>query len=460
MMKRMKNMIKTVAAVAAAMLPLLSGCMADGPGGEPSGEPVDIATRVVIGDFIDGELVVGSMRIIAIGSDGNVAFNELRTNSIDDLELTENPVVEAPSIGDFLVTVYPGSYDFWAVMNETAGLGLAGVATLDQLEAIRLDADDLMDEESMICIGKTPVTITPEWSGTVNIPITRAATKLTVRVRKLTDNPLDSFTITDAGLANLPLYHYLVPGVDYDGALAGEADIYSGTGVQFTENGGEDDFTEIVTGHILPEYLMVDPNDDAQKVNLVLEADYTTGEGSQFLTDYDIILPFQMVRGTHYIVNVTIHRLGGFDYYITYTVAEWETIDGGVVNITDEVITTSSYWEDGTEFEDPEEKTVVVRLNGNAVFRFILANPTATWTAHLTDNTNFAFDEVNGVSTGVTREGFPHTIIIRPVGEVSLRTETEFYITVNNGVKTVEVDLDDNTSTGPGQRYVIVQTPN
>jgi hypothetical protein len=104
---------------------------------------------------------------------------------------------------------------------------------------------------------------------------------------------------------------------------------------------------------------------------------------------------------------------------------------------------------------------LTVGLNGSLVYEFILANPTASWTAHLTNPAQFYFDlSGDGVSEGVTREGHVNRIVIRPVAEVATSVSTEFYITVEYGGKTVEIDLNVGGSSGSGHRYVIRQIPN
>jgi hypothetical protein len=455
----------------AALLPL-SGCVVDG-GNDPDSVPVpvDVSTRAAIGDVIEG-VELSSVRIIAVDGDGNLVFNEWRTGSIDDLNLDENPAIE-PMIGDFHVSLLPDTYDFWVVVNELPAFGLGGMTRIEQLEAIRIPRTALPAEVDMILVGvEREVAISADEGQTVLIPATRVATKLTVMVRKETDDPDDSFTITDAALTNVPGWQYLLPELSNSGAAPADETLFADRTFSFSANSGENDYTAIVEDRILPEYLMAEPEEEALATHLGLEADYYV-DGALFPTSWNLPLlggkdsdgidlpSLSLKRGTHYTVCVTIRRLAGFDYYITTSVADWEETGGSGVRF-EEVITFGRSWLPGTEFEQgSEENTVIVGLNGAARFEFILSNPTAEWTAHLTDNVNFRFDTVEGVTGGFTRPAGPWLIVIRPVGEVTTRTETEFYITVNDGVRTVEVDLNTEADlTGPGERYVIAQTPN
>jgi hypothetical protein len=315
------------------------------------------------------------------------------------------------------------------------------------------------------------VDITADGNQTVLIPASRVAAKLTVKVRKATDNPADSFTITDASLGNVPSWQHLLPGQTNSAADLAAETLFADRSYEFTANGN--DYTTIVDGLILPEYLLAEPGNETLATSLNLRADYRVG-GAIFPTGWELPLlggtnaqgdPIESLslrRDTYYTVCVTISRLAGFDYYITTSVADWEDTGGSGVRF-EEVITFSPEWADATEFEesdDGEPNTVIVRLTGAARFLFTLSNPTAEWTAHLTDNVNFRFDTAEGVSGGFTRPADPYLIVIRPVGEVASRTETEFYITVSDGTRTVELDLNENEGSGPGERYVIAQTPN
>ncbi len=77
----------------------------------------------------------------------------------------------------------------------------------------------------------------------------------------------------------------------------------------------------------------------------------------------------------------------------------------------------------------------------------------AQWKAYLTNDRDFI---LSGTTEGFAREGFRNEITIRPAGEFeSDDIKTEFYILVNNLTSEVEVDVNHNEGSGPGNRYVI-----
>ncbi len=454
--------------IASALL-LASGCVGNGPDGEGGGNgPVTVTTRASMGDTVDDALVVGSVRIIALDrATGAVVFNRLRTTTGGSLGY--EPGEHGPlTVGDFAVSLLPGTYDFRAVVNELSSWQLDAVTTRAALQAVTLQRSAMPSEEAMVCTGSVAgVTISSTGPATLDIPVTRVATKLTLRVRKLTADPADTFSLTDASLTGVPRWSYLTPGLAHDGTERDQVDLFGATPVAFTAN--SDEFTDIVTGHLLPDYPMADPTDASAAVTLHLRADYTTAGGATLSdTRWQVTLPagstatnFELRRGTHYVVHITIRRAGGFDYHIDYQVGKWETVgdDPSQVTIGDNTYAITRGWAAGTLTEDGGN-TARVRINESVVMEFTMARPTSgTWHAQLSNPADFYFDTVEGVRQGTAREGFTNRIVVRPRGDRDDDTSTELYITIDNGAREIEWDLNQDGSPGASHRYVIKQIP-
>ncbi len=491
MMECMKKIFKPDAAIlAAAFVMLLPGCGRDETGADSERTPVKVATRAAIGSEIDG-VTLNSVRIIAVDDTGYVAFNEYRDADSDDLGFVDGELGELTA-GNFIVSILPGTYDFYAVVNELSAqrAALDAAKGLSALKAIKLSASDIPSEADMVCVGEAAgVRVIPAAdedshamvsiggataTERLNIPVVRAVTKLTVKVRKQTADALDSFSIKGAELSNVPEYSYLLPQT-YDGTLRQNVDISPETAVAFTAN--SDVYSEVSTGYVMPEYLMATPTGSANATRLVLTADYTTAGGSSFSdVEYGMTLlkgvdedgiaidNFNMVRGTHYVVNVTIEKLGGFDYYIEYEVAKWDKVTDDPSNVTigDDFYQFSGKWADGTVTEDNGD-VALVRLNESVTMEFTLSRPTSgTWTAQLSNPDDFYFDlSSGGVRSGVARPGFINKIVVSPRrGTSSSNVSTEIYINISNGVNEIECDLVNDEGTQPGKRYVIKQIPN
>ncbi len=452
-----------------AALLLTAGCMRDGGQQIPPGadSPVEVATRAAIGSTAGG-LTIGSVRIIAIDNvTGAVVFNRQRDTSGGSLGLMPGEHGDL-TVGDFIISLLPGTYDFRAVVNELAAWGLDNVTTRTALEAVTLQRSAMPAESAMVCVGGVEnVVISNTGPASLDIPVVRVATKLSVRVRKETDDPDDTFSITDADLSGVPRWSYLMPGRDYDGTATDEVDIFAGTPVAFIAD--SETYTEIVSGYLLPEYPMADPDDATKAISLNLTADYTTAGGAT-LTDnrWNVTLPageaatsFEMLRGTHYVVNVTIRRAGGFDYYIVYDVGKWDKVGGdtGGVTIGDNTYSVTRGWTAGTTTENGGN-TARVRLNESVTMEFTMAQPVSgRWTAQLSNPSDFYFDTVEGVRSGIAREGFTYRIVIRPRGDREDDVSTELYITIDNGVREIEWDLNQDGTQGSLHRYVIKQIP-
>ncbi len=490
-MRHIKNIFKPEALILAAVLVLLSGCVREdaSPGNGPAGKaPVQIAALADIGDKID-EITLGSVRIIAISGDNKVAFNEYRTALAGNLKFEENELVDALKSGNYIVDIVPGTYDFYAIINEYPShtYPLGTLKTRAELQAISFTSAEIssLTEGSMVCVGEvanvqvydvasegTPAQVsvadgTP--TSTLEMKIRRVAAKLTVKARKQTTGAAtdDTFTIKGATISNVPKNSYLLPK-NYTGELNQNISITLAGSVAFTVN--STDFTNVFTGYIMPEYLLATPADATKATQLRLTADYTLAD-DPIADEVEYTMPllgqsaasYNISRNNHYVVNVTISERGVFEYTpsIVYDVAKWDTVTDDPANVTiDDVYTASWDWADDTELT-PDEITAYVRYNTFVEMQFTLSHPeNAEWMANLSNNQDFYFDEVNGVRSGLAKAGANNRIIIRPRDNAARDATTEIWITMNNGTFDVELDHNEDEATGPGHRYMIRLVPN
>lgn len=485
-MKRMKNISKVLLF---ALLPLLAaGCVTDRstmPDNRlDASEKVSVTIEplAAIGSTIDG-VTVGSVRIIAVGDTGAVEFNKNRNAFSGDLGYDDQEYGPNEA-GDYIVDIFPGRYDFYVVVNESAAhtAALNAIRSRADLLAVKLVATEIeaVTEASMVCVGSVaavdvrrdgggegpgPAEVSVgggAWSDELTVYVERVATKLSVKVRKNTADPGDSFVIKGARLANVPQYSYMV-AQNYDGGF-GEKTAYTGNAA-FDANTGT--YAVLFENYIVPEHLMTNPGDNTGATTLTLVADYTVA-GDNAADEVGYTMPllgnasnFNMVRNRHYIVEITIAARGEFEYtpFIEYEVAKWDkaAADEGDVTI-DDIYEISWDWAAGTNVEGAN--TVGVGNNGYVRMDFTLAAPEmALWTAHLTNPLDFYIDEVSGAGSGSARAGIPYSIVIRPRAESSTALFTEFYITLDNGTREIEYDLIEGRS-GPGNRWIIRQIPN
>ena len=439
----MKNIFKLKIVLFAAAVTVLSGCTRENGAPRRSDEAVavKIGSRAVIGETIDG-VMVNSIRIVAINSNGRVAYNE---STIDDgLVYEKNTGLTAPVTGDYIANLYPGTYKFYAVVNEAlleegaadlAALGL--LDTEEDLKGIKVPAG--MTEANMVCVGMVEAVIgTTEGDDPVavitvggvgldrlNIPVERVATKFTVVVDN--DSAADSFQITGAKFSNVPEYSYLLPTA-YDGDLSETTPALTAN-IGFSAGAS----AAVVSGYILPEYVLAGGGTPMQ---LTLTARYTRSGQGAVNVEYPMVLDRfpdenddesgSTIRNKQYSINVNISGPGEFDYTptIDYKVEDWypATTDPGNVDVGG-TFSVSYHWETEPETEVVDGQTVyLVRDNGNLTMVFTLTGPeesSVQWMAFLTNTTDFYFDEVNGVRGGLAISGVANEnkIIIRPRGE-------------------------------------------
>jgi hypothetical protein len=432
----MKNRFSIIFAYSVIALALsVAGCT------PPRGEAGETGTPVRIGVDTRAE-IDGSVRLIVFAG-GRLVLNRH---------------VDAPE-GNMSLTLYPGTYDFVAIVNELPEHtgALRNVAVMADIEAVRLTSTQLSglgDEASLVCVGRLDDVVigVGDTGRTITIPVTRAASRMSVRVRNKSAG--DSFSITAAALRGVPVYSSLLPKT-YDGTLAASTGIWSGA----TAIPRGDEYTEVVTGWLMPEYL---PAAGATLPTLRLTADYTMEGGSTVTgTLFDMTLPDKFVRGTHYTVYVTVREIGGADHYLAYTVEKWDNVTSnpGDIDIGDNIYVHWADWAPGTYTEDGG-RTARVRVGESVTMQFTLSQPlSGVWTAQLSNTADFYFDEVTGERGGVTWAEHIYRIVVRPRGDRPREeVSTELYITVFNGLRDVELELTGDGK-GPGNRYVIKQIP-
>ena len=444
--KTIRNMKKTfefrsVALALALAAMLLSGCLSDGDRHNPDSDRemrVAFASRAAIGETIDGVLV-SSIRIIAIDeTTGKVAFNKSAPDG--GLVFEPNATLDDVTLGDYKLIMRGGTYTFHAIMNE-ASLG-AGAAILAGLD-ISNDKDDLTaihvpataatrTETSMVCVGSAEGVVIADVNrdgvadiGRLNIPVKRVVSKLTVKARKTTT---DNVTLNSASISQAEYSHLIA--TEYDGDLITTA--MTGGAVVLTGS-----YVKLLEAYILPEHIL----GEGDPTSLILNATHSTGFFTSTDTNTVPLLgnaaQLNIVRNNVYEVNITY--ADGGDYgatpYITYTVADWEQVGGGHVDIGG-VIAIENSWAPGTVFEaNTNDNVVLVGTNGSVTMRFGLHNPDgAQWRASLSNTHDFEFV---GASGGVARQNH-YEITIRPKGEFdSDDISTELSIRINT---TGEVD--------------------
>jgi hypothetical protein len=477
MKKIMKNIFRSGAPTLAAAVILSACAWSDQPTLGPKLSPVKFQTRAAIGAEIGG-VELTSVRMIVTDRSGYVMFNEYIKEESGRLGFEEQEELGDDTAGSFIVDVLPGSYDFHTVVNEPASL----TATLD---AINTDAElalvelPAMTEPEMVFVGMlsgvmvrtsddgddtTPDTIGEvstdggdNWGDILDMTVARAAVKLTIKAHKVAGTTGD-FSVTAASLSNVPEVSYLISRT-YGGELESVTLPVNGEGSVALP--ADNSAVEVVSGYIVPEYLMARPGSEGAATGLTLTAAHDSRE-----IVYEMALlgdglyggrttpNFSLSRGKHYIVDVALSDTNSPT--IVYRVNKWDSVSGNVDignGDEEEVIGYEAKWADDTRID--AEGVVLVAMNSSTFFEFTLSNPMAEWTAHLSNTDDFEFV---GASSGLTSEGFVNRIEIRPLaGTSDNNVTTQLFITVTDAsTKTVEIDLNGD---GDGNRYVIRQIP-
>jgi hypothetical protein len=401
-------------ALAAGTL-LLSGCLDDAnPPGPDTEVHMEIASFAAIGETVNG-VRVSSIRIIAINeSNASVAFNASAPGG--GLVFEPNATLDDDTFGDYKLTLRKGTYTFYAILNEASlGEGAAALAALNasndesDLAAIRVPATTAtLTEASMVCVGSVGGVVIEDTDEdgiadieSLKISAERIAAKLDVNIRKTTSDQvtLNSASLSHAAYANLI-------ATRYDGELIAEP--LTGGAIALTGT-----YVKLAEAYILPEHIL----GESDPTSLTLNATHASGVFSS--TDSHTVpllgnsTELHVKRNSVYEVNITYESNGdyGATPYVTYSVADWNQVGGGSVDIGG-VIAVENSWVVGTLFEPgSNNNTVLVGTNGWVTMRFGLHNPAgAQWRASLSNPQDFEFV---GVSEGIARQN-SYEITIRP----------------------------------------------
>lgn len=401
------------------------------------------------------------------------------------------PASADPSDGEYKIRLQTGEYYFYLLANEPERLTpfLSQITNRSQLSGLDIRANELPEEElplgnslsatNIPSLGMRAAVVRAKsgsenigeissdngnsWSNTLEVGLERLAIKLSFYLRKLTPNANDNLIIRNVSLINIPGYGHILN------------ESYRGTNFQtlspceemsgFLFSSNSNNYQGFFDGLILPEYIMSDPTNGDMAITVKIEATYN---GKNVLYHVPIRKSLQeanysLKRNLHYIIPTTITTQGEVIYIpeVSYQVANWDDAIDDPSFIEAHTIRFTANWAGGTNIDIPAREVHVG--NGKYVeYHFTLAQPsTASWTAVLTNPIDFMFDDSNGaVSHGRTKEGETYIIRIKPRRETSLNDiKTEFFITVNNGVGNVELNLPES-HVGTGNRYTIIQIPN
>ncbi|NDV59334.1 hypothetical protein [Bacteroides sp. 519] len=409
----------------------------------------------------------------------------IATDALSGQVLINEYLAQREASGDYKLSVRTGQLNFYVVLNEPSALTpkLSAIQHHSAISSLILNSEDLPVAEpvddsttqtNLPAIGWTRALIRAasegnkygeasvdggvNWNNSVTISLERMAAKVTFAVRKNTPVANDEITINKISITNVPQYEYLIPKA-YNSQQFDTPLVYDSP-LKLSAN--QSAYTRLLESYIIPEYLLTNVADKDMALSLKLEAEYKQRKVLYYipirenldLEDYTI------KRNNHYIIKATIVTEGETIYIpeINYQVAEW--LDAGTETefLEETAITFSRHWETNTNINGTD---IRIDSDGYAEFYFTLLRPKGcTWTATLTNNIDFIFDNTHeAVSGGIARDGYEYKIRIKPRRETQLNDiKTEFYITVNNGINNVELNLP-NQSTGTKSRYTIIQTP-
>lgn len=445
----------------------LLGCTKEeaGPIGNNTKMAFRISTKALVGDTEEG-VTISSLRVLIVNP------------NLENI-IVENRLIDSQS-GDYVFKLQQGEYKICVVANETAAMtaSLATAGKLSDLNAIRVVTPTM--ESQLVLYQSVDIMLRPLASdsqqaevsvngGTtwvsppiVNVELKRVAAKISLAIKKETTVPTDVFAIKKVELINIPTDSYLTSSIAYTGVLQTQLP-FSGPWVSFSTNG---DSQIVFSDYIVPEYILSTPASATNAAALVITADYTKLGGAAREVVYTVpvlglnTLDYSLTRNCHYNITATITRSAELvtPIIVDYEVLKWQSAGDGSFEAG--AVTFAGVWEDGTLMNN---QVIEVSNNTSVTYEFTLSFPPgATWTAQLTNVRDFDFDlNNNGVRSGVTEEGIVKRIKVRPRTVVfTNNVTTEFYITVFNGIETVELDLTNSGTIGEGNRFIIKQNPN
>ncbi|NDV66883.1 hypothetical protein [Bacteroides sp. 224] len=398
--------------------------------------------------------------------------------------LNEYPVQPEESTGEYKLSVRTGQLNFYVILNEPITLTsqLSGIKHHSAISVLKLNGVDLPSEEpiddsseqtnlpamgmvkalvrasgSIPGAGEASIDGGVSWSNTLNIDLQRLAAKVTLALRKKTLKQ-DMIIVNKVSLTHIPYYEYLLPkayaALQFESPL-----VYNTAALSFTED--TEYYTKVFTDYIIPEYIPTDPANKEMALCVKVEAKYNQRNVVYYIpvrADLDVE-DYSIKRNNHYLLKATLTTVGETTFVpeISYQVANWSDVIMESEFLEETAITFSRRW-GNTAITDTD---IHIGNNEYLEFYFTLSRPKgSTWAATLTNGIDFMFDETDGaVSSGIAREGYEYKIRIKPRRETQLNgIKTDFYITVNNGMGNVELNLP-NQSVGTKSRYTIIQIP-
>lgn len=412
----------------------------------------------------------------ASNTDG-IAINTVRVIVFDHSAgfLVFNGLVEPIVVGsdDYAIAMKAGVRDFYIIANEPTDMG--AIKHKSELDTATIPGTAYNTVSNIPCFlaienvivrekgDKAEVSVDggTNYTDKLIAPTEPIASKISLSIRKNTAVSTDKVVIQKVTIENVATSASWIEAT-YTGEYTTVTPAI--TEVELSENTNDlsstINYESVFADAIVPENRVTELS---RGTNIVIEALYNGVETIYRIPlgkwANDIYTDYSIRRNVHYVVKATVNGIGEFNYkpYIEYEIAPWDDAGSGEVEIGGVVVFTAN-WAEGTTID--ENGSIRVNYKSSVEFDFILSNPKGTtWTASLSNGLDFAFDYTNGgVSSGSTREGIINKIRIRPLREVyTNNVKTKFFITVNNGGTSTEIDINGEDE---GTRFTINQNSN
>lgn len=338
---------------------------------------IGIASRI-----LDGEqrITFRSLRFLAFDGAGHAVLNQSATEPIDSGSSTgSGSATDSGSSTDsgsatgsstspreerYKLSLLPGTYEFFVVINEPADLTatLNAVTKRSHLDGLKIRSAASLTEADLPLMKQASIRVRSQgagsptgevstdggayWSTEFTIHPERLYAKTSLFIKKNTTHPGDAFTIKKVELVNIPAYSFLIAR-DYDGNTLLSRVMYEDpTGISFTTNDTTSPGTELVAvlpvapapSNLFPEYHLSVPADADKAMHYLISAQYKAASGATFDVVYKIPLrrnllvdDYSLHRNDHYEVTATVTKRGQTDdVQINYTVRDWSGRDVSV----------------------------------------------------------------------------------------------------------------------------------
>lgn len=433
--------------------------------------------------------------VILNSPDEHMPVRIIVTNALNG-QILENqyPAIPSATTDKYNIKVQTGKLNFYILANEPARLTptLNALTHQMQLQNMQLQYSELPANEeayqndratnlpAMEIISaevrsvQTGNTLSCEittdngstWNSSLVINLKRLASKISLHLRKNTENENAVLTIQKVEIINIPVYSYLLKQSYTAPDLLTLTAYDEISGLALTENADlsqTNNYTTVFENTITPEYILADNTID-NAVIVRLQVNYN----NEKTVSYQIPVKtgesgsnYSLERNTHYIIKATITSEGELIFMpeVKYEIADWNDAGGDISFVENHLINYTASWVANTNIVD---RNVYVENNEYAEYNFKLSYPSgALWSATITNPIDFILDDTDGaVSSGIADSEKTYKIRICPRRhDVSVsNVKTEFYITINNGLEYIELNLS-GSGTGIGNRYVINQIP-